>query len=156
MRTMDITGLSKAAVLAALYNASRPQRMGFLHYDPTPMIEAQAQQILDRGATYFDYLQGRVMKIDLAGNEIETWLYNRDNGPNAAENAVEALRRSGDANAGNIQGAHQAGKAAAIKDVEEHLDDETTKEVRGGVATFGLGLKNVKHILGPAVERAKR
>ena len=153
---MDITGLSKAAVLAALYNASRPQGMGFMHYDPTSMTEAQAQQILDRGAMYFDYLMGRVMKISLAKDEVETRLYNRDNGPNAAENAVEALRRTGETNPGDIQGAHQAGKAAAIKDVEAHLDDETTEEVRGGIATFGLGLKDVKQYLGPAVEKAKR
>lgn len=89
---MDITNLSKAAVLAALYNASHPQGMGFLHYDPTPMDEAQAQEILDGGTTYFDYLLGRVMKISLAKDEVNTDLYNRDNGPNAAENAVEALR----------------------------------------------------------------
>ena len=153
---MDITGLSKAAVLAALYNASRPQGMGFMHYDPTPMTEAQAQSILDSGATYFDYLKGRVMKINLAKDEVETRLYNRDNGSSAAENAVEALRRSGDTNAGDIQGAHQAGRASAIKDVEEHLSDKTTSRAKGGVATFSLGLDDVKDVLGPAVEKAKR
>lgn len=39
---MDISGLSKASVLAALYNAARPQGMGFLQYDPKPMSEADA------------------------------------------------------------------------------------------------------------------
>ena len=143
-------------LLAALYNASRPQGMGFIHYDPTPMTEAQAQSILDGGTTYFDYLKGRVMKISLAKDEVETWLYDRDNGSGAAENAVEALRSSGETNSSDIQGAHQAGKVAAIKDIEAHLDDEATKEVRGGIGTFGLGLKNVKQHLGPAVEKAKR
>jgi hypothetical protein len=35
--SIDLKGLNKAAVLAALYNASKPQGMGFLQYDPTPM-----------------------------------------------------------------------------------------------------------------------
>ncbi len=149
---MNITGLNKAAVLAALFNASRPQGMGFLHYNPAPMTVEQAQQILDSGATYFDYLQGRVMKIDLSKDEVGTGLYNRDNGQNAAENAVEALRRTDDPNADDIQGAHQAGRSAAIKDVEERLDDKTTSKG----ATVTLGLSDVKHVLAPAVERAKR
>ncbi|MGD0976791.1 MAG: hypothetical protein ABR875_00655 [Minisyncoccia bacterium] len=154
---MNIAGLSKAAVLAALYNASRPQGMGFLHYDPKPMTEKQAQQLLGNGhRAYFDYLQGRVMKIDLSKDEVDTWGYNRDNGTNAAENAIEALRRSSDPNAGDIQRAHQAGKMAAIKDVEEHIDEETTEEVSKGITTMRLGLKDMKDVLGPAVERVKR
>lgn len=154
---MNIADLSKAAVLAALYNASRPQGMGFLHYDSTPMTEAQGQHLLDGGGgAYFDYLKGRVMKISLAEDEVDTFLYNRENGPNAAENAVEALRRSGDANAGDIQSAHQAGRASAIKKVEARLDKETVMETRGGVGIMRLGLKDFKHALGPAVDRAKR
>ena len=153
---MNIAGLSKASVLAALYNASRPQGMGFLHYNPAPMTEAQAQEILDGGATYFDYLSGRVMKINLAKDEVDTWGYNRDNGTNAAENAVEALRRSGDSNAGDIQGAHQAGRVSAIAKVEGHLDDESSIVESGGAAIFTLGLADVKHVLGPAIEKAKR
>jgi len=153
---MNIAGLSKAAVLAALYNASRPQGMGFMHYDPTPMTEGQAQQILDGGTTYFDYLMGRVMKIDLATDEVGTWGYNRDNGANAAENAVEALRRSGNANASDIQQAHQTGTKTALKDVEERLDEASTEEVVNGMAVVHLGLGDMKHFLKPDVERAKR
>lgn len=89
---MDITGLNKAKVLAALYNASKPQGRGFLQYEETAMTEEQAQQILDNGQLRFDYIRGRVMKIDLAQDEVDTRLYNRDNGPNAAESAVEAIR----------------------------------------------------------------
>ena len=33
MSVIDLIGLDKAAVLAALYNASRPLGMGFVQYD---------------------------------------------------------------------------------------------------------------------------
>ena len=49
----------------------------------------EARKILDAGQTYFDYLKGRVMKIDLSRDEVDTQLYNRDNGPGAAERALE-------------------------------------------------------------------
>lgn len=89
--TINLKG-RKAAVLAALYNNSRPQGMGFLHYDPTDMTEAEAQALLDEGQTYFDYLKGRVMKVDLSGDELtRTDLYNRDNGPGAAEQAADSV-----------------------------------------------------------------
>ena len=45
---VDITGLDKAAVLAVLYNAAKPQGMGFLQYDPEPMTIGQAGILLVR------------------------------------------------------------------------------------------------------------
>jgi hypothetical protein len=85
---MDIKGISKAKILAALYNASRPQGMGFLQAKNGDMSESEAQKLLDDGHTYFDYLHGRVMKIDLSGDELRTALYDRDNGRGAAEDAI--------------------------------------------------------------------
>lgn len=85
---MNIKGISKAKILAALYNASRAQGMGFLQSGPQVMSEADAQRILDDGHTYFDYLFGRVMKIDLSSDELRTALYDRDNGQGAAEEAI--------------------------------------------------------------------
>lgn len=101
--SVNIDGLSKAAVLAALYNASNPQGMGFMRFDASAMSEATAQGILNDiterspRQVYFDYLQGRVMKIDLTSDtEFDPWGYDRDNGQGAAQRAVDALRRSGD------------------------------------------------------------
>ena len=91
---MDIKDLNKAEVLAELYNHAKPQGMGFLHYDPNPMTVDEAQQILDQGHTYFDYVKGRVMKVDLGTDELNTRLYNRDNGENAAESVIERLVKS--------------------------------------------------------------
>ena len=44
---MNIAGKSKAAILAALYNASKPLGLGFMHYDPTPMTETEAEEIIN-------------------------------------------------------------------------------------------------------------
>ena len=53
---VDISGLDKAEVLAALYNAARPRGVGLLRYDPTPMSTEEAREILqDRTGLYFDY-----------------------------------------------------------------------------------------------------
>ena len=77
---IDLRGLDKAEVLAVLYNSSKPQGMGFMNYDPKPMSKEEARRLLDTGQTDFDYLNGRVMKIDLSRDELDTWGYNRDNG----------------------------------------------------------------------------
>jgi len=89
---MDISKLNKADVLATLYNNSKPQGMGFLHFQPARMTREEAQKILDESnGKYFDYVRGRVMKISLKGDELRTELYNRDNGPEAAETALSVL-----------------------------------------------------------------
>ena len=84
---IDIRGISKAKVLAALYNASKPQGLGSFQFDPTPMTEMEAQAIL-LGQTYFDYLKGRIMKADLSSDSFNPRLYDRDNGEGAAESAI--------------------------------------------------------------------
>ena len=86
---IDIKGMNKADVLAKLYNASHPQGMGKLFADGKDMTVEEAQAILDsRQTTYFDYLMGRVMKIDLSGDELNPGLYDRDNGHDAAASAL--------------------------------------------------------------------
>lgn len=104
---IDITGYSKAAVLAALYNASHPLGMGFMHFDPEPMTEADAEAVIADGddhaaalaaigahrpSLYFDYVKGRVMKVDIAGDTLDPRLYDRDNGDGAAARAIAAIR----------------------------------------------------------------
>ncbi len=98
MTTLNIKGQNKAAVLAALYNASQPLGMGFLHFTPEPMtLEEAEKQIADLDPFYkrdgrisFDYLKGRVMKVDVGQDELWVGLYDRDNGPGAAERALRA------------------------------------------------------------------
>ncbi len=119
---MNIDGLNKALVLAALYNGAKPQGMGFMQYDPKPMTEEEAQILLDKGNRYFDYLKGRVMKINLErSDEVDTRLYNRDNGMGAAEMVVDALRQAGDANASDIQEHHNVSTAASAFELKARL-----------------------------------
>jgi len=89
---MDITELNKAEVLAALYNGSKQQGMGFMDTRGSRMMTVpEAAEIL-KTQTRFDYLYGRVMKINLSTNDLETYLYNRDNGPLAAEKIINDLK----------------------------------------------------------------
>lgn len=92
---MKIEGLNKAEVLAALYNNATVQGMGFLQADNKQMTTEEAKAILDESSDkYFDYLKGRVMKIRIAGDEVDTRLYNRDNGDGAAERVIGKLQPS--------------------------------------------------------------
>lgn len=78
----------KAEVLASLYNNSKPQGYGVELYDPQPMTVEEARELL-KSQTFFDYLKGRVMKVNLAGDSFDTWLYDRDNGEGSAERALK-------------------------------------------------------------------
>ena len=84
---IDISKRDKAEVLAALYNAAKPQGMGFLHYTPDPMTKEEAVALLAKD-TYFDYVKGRVMKVDLERDTFDPRLYDRDNGDGAAARAL--------------------------------------------------------------------
>jgi hypothetical protein len=87
---LNIKGKNKAAILAALYNNSRPQGMGFLHYDPKPMSEEEAAKILEESSA-FDYLKGRVLKVNLSGDAFDPRLYDRDIGEGAAASALVGI-----------------------------------------------------------------
>lgn len=96
MARIDISGLNKAEVLNKLYTASKPLGLGRLHFVPGPLSSQQAQDLIaehyenrnGRESIYFDYLVGRVMKVELAGDVLETRNYDYDNGPGAAAKAL--------------------------------------------------------------------
>lgn len=87
---LNISRVNKAAALAALYNASKAQGMGLLHYDPSPMSVQEAASLLEKTES-FDYLKGRVMKINLSGSWLDPRLYDRDNGEGVAARALAPL-----------------------------------------------------------------
>ncbi|CAO4838974.1 MAG: hypothetical protein CNLJKLNK_00899 [Holosporales bacterium] len=91
--TVDITGVPKEAVLMALYNVAKPQGLGFMHYRNENMTMEEAKAIVD-SCLDFDYLMGRVMKVNLSKDLLNVYLFNRDNGPNAAQNALEKIIKS--------------------------------------------------------------
>ena len=152
---ISIKGLSKADVLAVLYNASRPQGMGFRNYDPKPMTREQAQEILDQGDAHFDYLQGRVMKVNLSGDEFEEWGFDRDNGQGSAERAVKSLggvAGTRNVNSKAVQEIHRTGTLVAAEQAKEMLSQRTV--IEGNVMT--LGLDDVAPLLHSSIGKAAR
>lgn len=87
---MDISKYNKADVLRVLYNNANVVGMGVFSAKRGDMTKEQAEELL-KEETYFGYVCGRVLKVDLSTNDLNTRLYNRDNGYNAAECAVLAL-----------------------------------------------------------------
>ena len=88
---VNTQGIDKRQVLAALYNASKTQGSGWFHFTPEDMTADEAGKLLE-SETYFDYLKGRVMKVNLENDsEFEEWLYDRDNGVGAAQRAIDSI-----------------------------------------------------------------
>lgn len=99
-QAIDISKMDKAEVLVKLYNAASPMGMGFLQAKPGDLSIEDARKLLrdekptnDLGfardkATYFDYLHGRPLKIDLSGDKLDPRLYDRDHGDGAAARAL--------------------------------------------------------------------
>ena len=102
MANVNIAGLDKAEVLLALWQASQMQGMSFLGFLASGELTlSQARkEIQERKHTsfdgkdsiYFDYLNGKVMKVDLGKDEFDPRLYDRDNGDGAAQRAIDNLR----------------------------------------------------------------
>ena len=153
--TINIAGFNKAEVLAVLYNASKPQGMGFMHYDPKPMTKEEAEALLKK-TTYFDYLKGRVMKVVLSGDELNPWGYDRDNGQGAMERALADLLRTGSANPATIQATHHINTLGSAKATKASLDKESRLESHDGFTVLRLGLAEVADKLGPAIDEAVR
>ena len=105
--SINITGLDKAAVLAALFNASVPQGFGFLQAGNGPQVMSleDAQGMIDSApapmitgmtderALEYDYVHGRPLKVKLGGDEFDPWGFDRDNGGlGSAQKVIDRLR----------------------------------------------------------------
>lgn len=92
---IDIRNLDKAEVLKVLYDASHHQGLGFLQAVPDSVVTVEHCRDLLASNTYFDYLYGKVMKVDLRDDFFNEAMYDRDNGPGAAQRAINKLRNRG-------------------------------------------------------------
>lgn len=94
---LNIKGLDKAKVLQALFNNSKYQGFNAWMEDDKAfkesknMSEEKARTYISQGSTRFDYLEGRVMKVDISGDTLDTWGYDRDNGEGAAKRALHSI-----------------------------------------------------------------
>ena len=89
---IDISGKDKAEILAALFNRARPLGLGIFAFKNRIMEADEARLLLadEYKNAYFDYLEGRLMKVDLSGDDFSPAAYDRDNGDGAAETALRA------------------------------------------------------------------
>lgn len=86
---INIKGLDKAKVLKALYDGSHVHGLGFLQ--AVSRFTLDDARICLRETNYFDYLYGRVLKVDLSGDSFDERLYDRDNGSGAAQKAISKI-----------------------------------------------------------------
>jgi len=98
---IDITKLDRAEMVAALYNATQ----GMFGPPAKLMTKDEAQAEIDAITSgeqgrrlYFDYLRGRCMKIHFGKDILDTRLFDRDNGRNAAAAALAPLLDCSDLN----------------------------------------------------------
>ena len=84
--------LTKAEVLVALYNNAKSLGIGILFREEADMTIKEAENLLKHG-TNFDYIKGRVLKVNLSGeDEFDEWLYDRDNGEGSAQLAIDDFK----------------------------------------------------------------
>ena len=88
---VSIKGLDKAEVLVALWEHSYEQGLGVLDNSKKDLTVKEARKLLKKG-THFQYLKGRVLKIDLSGDEFDEYLYDRDLGKGMAQRVIDELR----------------------------------------------------------------
>ena len=93
MSMINIKGLNKVEVLLALYNHSHVQGMGFLQEVSNYTLADARRDYENSREKYFDYLHGKIMKVDLREDEFDDRLYDRDNGIGAAKEAIDELRK---------------------------------------------------------------
>ena len=97
MGMVDIKGLDKAEVLYTLWRHSHTQGNSFLGLTPEGFTLQKARErikdLQEKNARlYFDYVEGHVIKCDITDDTFDEFLYDRDCGPGAAENAINELR----------------------------------------------------------------
>ena len=143
-----IGDLDKREVLRALFTRAQPQGMGFVNYDPSKALTDEECEGLLGKTMYFDYLQGRVMKVDLEGDNIDPWLYDRDNGAGACADAIERLRGN------DIDGLKDQHDAAARQQAREAIGEPDERAVQGETRT-GIPVVTIDD-LHPAAKEAAR
>lgn len=96
---VNIEGLDVADVLVALWENSRSQGFSRLGQYSQNLTKAEAEQEIaestENNGGFVDYVNGRVIKCKLyhGATEFDSWGYDRDNGPGAAQKVIDQLRR---------------------------------------------------------------
>lgn len=96
MAAVDISGLDKLRLLEALWQGSRTA--GFFRASGVAAPEFDVEEARIEGERCgwdFDYFNGRVIKLNLSGDFVNPWGYDRDCGQGAVARVVSSLRDRG-------------------------------------------------------------
>lgn len=92
---INTEGLSKAEVLAALYNGSKTWRPDYSRKKIDWIAVKTAQLLISDYGTYFKCLYGKILEVDLNFNkEFNEKLYDEYNGSGTAKNAIKNFRKA--------------------------------------------------------------
>jgi hypothetical protein len=101
----------------------------------------------------FDYLKGRVIKVNLSGDEIDPWGYDRDNGQGAVEEIVSILRQTGEVYSEEAEIRHKEGTRNQAIFMDEHVDDPNYVKHQGDTFVYGLGTSDLSHLIRPKIKK---
>jgi hypothetical protein len=93
MSHVNISGIDKYMLAVALRSASNAPFFTGQGLPAPPLNSQKLRENIESGDLQFDYLDGYIMKVDLSGEEVDSRLYDRDNGTGALQKAVDDLRR---------------------------------------------------------------
>lgn len=93
---VNVAGLDRAAVLAALYNNSSAPGLAALHEGPDQITADQARERMAGGETGYNYFWGRYLKVEFEGDLMEGGFYDNFIGSaGSAERVIANLRETG-------------------------------------------------------------
>ena len=78
---IEITGIDLNLFVKKVYDLSKPQGLGFLHYTEQPLIDEEVNSILEH-ANYndvrlsMDYVKGRACKMTVFKTDDKLWIHN--------------------------------------------------------------------------------
>lgn len=109
-KVIGIDGLSKADVLAILYNLAIAKGDRIKEYDPSSMTPENARRYLEGHGSeiYIERIKGRALKVDLTSDlSFDATSYDIENGNGAADIAVSSLRMDGSVNPDVVKMLHR-------------------------------------------------
>lgn len=75
---IDITGVDKKKLVNAVYDLSSPVGLGFLHFNPAPLSDEEAEAIADGAhGVRMDYVNGRCCKFKTYEVKGKTYIQDR-------------------------------------------------------------------------------
>ena len=96
--TINVKEIDKEDLLLILYNNAKPLGMGFFQANNKLMTREEAGSIIKQecqpNSCDFDYLNGRPIKTDISGDEVDLRLYKRDNTHVVIENIINDFKES--------------------------------------------------------------